>query len=115
MPRRSAKSKPMSATSGRKTIDDLQQFARENALPVPDGFLASGEGGARLAGGVKVVEIYGSDEPIVVRRSYEIGQADGSLAALHDANDITRGFKYVVGPAVEFFGRVAGRRRTSSR
>jgi hypothetical protein len=49
--------------AGQKTIDDIQQFAREHELPVPDGYIASGEGGVRLGGKVRVVEIHVTDDP----------------------------------------------------
>src|SRR3954447_23743982 len=115
MPRRTAKNDAMPATSGRKTIDDLQQFARANALPVPDGYLASGESGTRLADGVTVVEVRGSDEPIVVRGSDKARRAGKSVLAVHDAADVTRGLKMIIGPAFELFGRITGARRASSR
>lgn len=47
-----------------KEIGDVQRFARKHGLPVPYAFIACGEGGVRLNGNVKVVEVKAAKKPV---------------------------------------------------
>jgi hypothetical protein len=54
---------PTQARTGRKTIAEIQEFARANKLPVPDGYIASGEGGVHLGPHVRVIEVKATHDP----------------------------------------------------
>jgi hypothetical protein len=68
MTRRISRKHGMSTQLGRKSIDEVQEFARKHDLPVPDGYIASAEGGLSLMGDVHVIEVKVTGDPKLVTK-----------------------------------------------
>jgi hypothetical protein len=70
---------PTQARTGRKTIAEIQEFARANKLPVPDGYIASGEGGVHLGPHVRVIEVKVTHDPRRITQLDREGEAQEQL------------------------------------